>query len=323
MRHLRDARLQSFLAGIMVALPAAIAPGASAGPPAPTTAPPASGSLEVDGFRLGYRIEGSGPTALVIGSATFYPRLFSPALRDHLRLVFLDHRGFAPFRGHDDPGVIELGTVVDDMERARQALGLGKVIVIGHSGHSYMALEYAKKYPGNVSHVIMIGISPDLGEENWAASQAHWRDRADSDRKAALAAALRRMPDGELAKLPPGERFVKGYVREAAKGWYDPRFDPTPLWQGVHVNVPIFEHLWNEVFRDIDITRGLESLDRPVWLALGRYDFVVAPPSSWERVRPRFRDVTIRVFERSGHSPPFEEPALFDAALLRWLQSHP
>ena len=29
-----------------------------------------------------------------------------------------------------------------------------------------MALEYGKRYPQSVSHVIMIGIAPDLGPEN-------------------------------------------------------------------------------------------------------------------------------------------------------------
>ncbi|HET9314279.1 MAG TPA: alpha/beta hydrolase, partial [Vicinamibacteria bacterium] len=69
--------------------------------------------------------------------------------------------------------------------------------------------------------------------------------------------------------------------------------------------------------------RGLEALDRPVFLALGRYDFLVAPPSSWDRVRPKFKDLTVRVFERSGHTPQHDEPALFDAELLRWIEAHP
>jgi proline iminopeptidase len=58
-------------------------------------------------------------------------------------------------------------------------------------------------------------------------------------------------------------------------------------------------------------------------LALGRYDYLVAPPSSWDAVRPKFRDLTVRVFERTGHTPQYEESALFDAELLGWLKAHP
>ena len=63
----------------------------------------------------------------------------------------------------------------------------------------------------------------------------------------------------------------------------------------------------------------LAGLERPVWLGLGRYDFLVAPPSSWDRVRPHLRDLTVRVFERSGHTPQYEEAERFDAELLAWL----
>ena len=66
----------------------------------------------------------------------------------------------------------------------------------------------------------------------------------------------------------------------------------------------------------------IAELTRPVLLALGRYDFVVAPPSSWDRVRAQFRDLTVRVFEHSGHTPQLEEAALFDRELIRWLSAH-
>jgi proline iminopeptidase len=82
----------------------------------------------------------------------------------------------------------------------------------------------------------------------------------------------------------------------------------------------MIDHVWGCVFRDIDITQGLTTFDRPVFLALGRYDFLVAPPSTWEAIRPKFRDLTVRVFERSGHTPQYEEAALFDAELLRWMK---
>ena len=65
----------------------------------------------------------------------------------------------------------------------------------------------------------------------------------------------------------------------------------------------MFDHVWGNVFRDLDITRGLSTFDRPVLLALGRYDFIVAPPCSWDPIRPKFRDLTVRVFEHSGHNP--------------------
>ncbi|NIM52722.1 MAG: alpha/beta fold hydrolase [Gemmatimonadales bacterium] len=280
-----------------------------------------TGSVTSDGFRLRYIVEGAGPPALVVGSALYYSRAFSENLREHLRLVFMDHRGFAPSPGPRDTTAFALDTLIDDMEQVRQALDLGPVVVIGHSGHAFMALEYAKKYPSNVSHVVMIGIAPDLSAARTEATQAYWETSASAERKAVMEENLRRLPDDEIAQLQvsPGQKFIRTYIRNGPKAWYDPRFDSSPLWEGVEINMDMFNHVWGRIFRDIDITRGLETFDRPVFLALGRYDFLVAPPSSWEPLRPLFKDLTVRIFERSGHTPQYEEAAAFDEELVRWI----
>jgi proline iminopeptidase len=82
----------------------------------------------------------------------------------------------------------------------------------------------------------------------------------------------------------------------------------------------MYNYVWGQIFRDIDITQGLQNLDRPVFLALGRYDFLLAPPSVWDPVKPKFRDLTVRLFEKSGHTPQYEEAARFDEELLRWMK---
>ena len=283
---------------------------------------PDTGYIDAGPFRLGYRIEGEGTPTLVIGSSIYYPRVFSENLRTHLRMVFLDHRGFSPSPGPVETSAFELDTLIADMERARQALGLGRIAVVGHSGHSYMALEYAKAYPEHVSHVVMIGIAPDLSAASAQATEQKWLEFASSERKAVLEENTRRVPDEQLAALPPGERSIQGYVRNGPRIWYDSRFDSSPLWEEVEMNTAMFNYMWGQVFRDIDITEGLDDFDRPVFLALGRYDFMVAPSASWDPLLPLFHDITVRVFEESGHTPPYEEPTRFDEELLRWMQEH-
>ena len=279
-----------------------------------------TGVIAAGKFRLRYRIEGAGNPTIAIGSAIQGPRLFSPQLRQHLRFVFLDHRGFAASPGHVDTTEFALDTLVDDIERARQELGLDRVAVLGHSGHAIMALEYAKKYPANVSHVIMIAMAPDLSATSAAAAERYWQESVSPERKAVMEENLRRLPAETLAQLPPGAQFIRIYVQNGPRIWYDPRFDSSPLWEGVDVNRDMIDHVWGHVFRDIDITQGLATFDRPVFLALGRYDFLVAPPSTWDALRPKFHDLTVRVFERSGHTPQYEEAVLFEAELLRWLK---
>jgi proline iminopeptidase len=163
-------------------------------------------------------------------------------------------------------------------------------------------------------------MAPDLSATSATAAERYWQESVSPERKAAMEENLQRLPDETLAQIPLQERFIRSYVRNGPRIWYDPRFDSSPLWEGVEVNLDMIDHVWGHVFRDIDITQGLATFDRPVFLALGRYDFLVAPPSAWDALRPQFRDLTVRVFERSGHTPQYEEAALFDAELVHWMQ---
>lgn len=279
-----------------------------------------TGTIPAGRFRLQYRVEGIGPPAIVIGSAAYDSKVFSQNLRQHLRLVFLDHRGWAPSPGPVSTSEFELEVLLDDIERARRQLALGRIVIIGHSGNSLTALEYAKKYSANVSHVVMIAIAPNLSAANAAAAERYWQEFASPERKAVMEENLLRLPDDKLAQLPAGEQFRRRYVREGPRFWYDPRFDAAPFCEGLELNLDMFNYVWGQVFRDIDITRSLEKFNRPVFLALGRHDFVVGPPSLWDPVRPRFKDLTVRMFEQSGHTPQYEEAVRFDAELLRWLK---
>ncbi|OVE79257.1 hypothetical protein BVY01_02975 [bacterium I07] len=278
-----------------------------------------TGSVTVGKFNLRYKIEGEGIPTIVIGFPNYYSRVFSNNLRSHLRFVFMDHRGSAPSPGSVEVTEFSLNKLVDDIEIVRHRLKLGKVAIIGHSGHAFMALEYAKRYPSSVSHVIMIGIAPDLGPENTKAAEENWQKHASPERKSVLEVNQRQLTNEQLKKMPPSERFIRSYVRNGPTAWFDPKFDSSPLWEGVAANMDMIDYVWGVVFRDIDITKGLDTFNRPVFLALGRYDFLVAPHSTWDQIKGKFRDLTIRIFEQSGHTPPYEEPDRFDAEFLRWM----
>jgi len=277
-----------------------------------------NGVIEIDGFGLRYRIEGHGIPTIVIGSTTEHPRQFSENLRRRLQMIFLDHRGFTALPEGVDPKSVDLDTIIDDIERMRCAFGLERFAIAGHSGNSYMALEYAKRFPAYVSHVLMICVAPNFGPQTAETARRNWEESASPERKAQLADNLRRMPDDRLALLPPSERFIEAAKRLAPGSYFDYRFDPTELLVGIERN-SIIDHVWGQVFPKLDITENLGEFDRPVYLALGRHDFLVGPPSLWNPIRHHFKDLTVRIFEESGHVPQFEEPELFDRELLSWM----
>lgn len=273
--------------------------------------------IESDGFILNYKIEGSGLPAIVIGSSIYYPRTFSQRLRNHLQMIFMDHRGFGKAIAAYDNASFELDRLIGDIEKLRDTLELNKIIIIGHSGHAYMALEYAKRYPEVVSHVILIAVGPDQSAMSHQAAQQYFEDSVCNDRKAWLETNLKVLPN-ELSKAPDLS-FITFCKRLGPKSWYDYQFDSSPLWEGAMINQKMFDYVWGKVFAEIDITQGLENFNKPVFLALGKFDYLVAPFYAWNPLRSKFKDLTIRLFEKSSHTPQFEEPEAFDKELTKWL----
>src|SRR5919202_757759 len=195
-----------------------------------------SGVIDIQGFNLGYTIEGKGIPALVVGSSIYYPRTFLGCIREHLQLIFVDHRGFvqppSPQLTTDD---FEIDILLSDIEAVRKALNLERFIGIGHSGHAYLALEYAKTYPKHVSHVVLIGSSPDYSRATSEARRAFFDQDALPERKAAFEKNMALLPTRIAAQ--PDRRFVHMCVCAGPVSWYDYSFDATSLWEGVYTNM--------------------------------------------------------------------------------------
>jgi len=275
-------------------------------------------TVECDEFILSCRSEdeSAGLPAIVIGSSVYYPRTFSRDLCKKIQMIYLDHRGFSKATKPFDNSSFELDVLIDDIEAARKKLELEKIVIIGHSGHAFMALEYAKKYPEHVSHVILIATSPNASTDAFIEAERYFAESVCPERKALYEKSMQLLKSDIEAN--PDKRFIFYSLRSGPRIWYDYQYDATPLWQDVSVIPEMFDYVWGKLFKEIDVTIGLDQLNIPVLLMLGRYDYW-NPPHLWEPLRQKFKNLTIRVFEKSGHTPQLEEPELFDNELLSWL----
>jgi proline iminopeptidase len=120
-------------------------------------------TYKIKNFDLKVSQEGIGFLTLVIGSHTYYPRVFSDSLKAKLCMYFLDHRGFTKDNSAQTSNDFNLSDIIQDIEELRQRLNFKKFILIGHSIHAFMALEYAKIYPQHISHLVLIASSQIVG----------------------------------------------------------------------------------------------------------------------------------------------------------------
>ena len=280
--------------------------------------PKLRGSVAVDGAVLRYVVQGSGTPTLVIGSALYYPRTFSQRLRASLRMAFLDVRHFAENDPAFDLSRVTLDTYTDDIEAVRRELGFQRVVVVGHSHMGNLALEYAKRFPSVVSHVVLIGSPPLEVNRTIDAADAYWEDHASTQRKAALRGNHDAVDPGVLG-LAPKDAYVVEYVADGPKYWYDTAYDASSLWQGVPINLDIIKVFRSFFSNGYQLSWDPESLKAPVLVVMGRHDYAV-PPTLWDEVRLRVPSLTFYVFEESGHTPQLEEPERFDQVLLEWIR---
>jgi len=268
-------------------------------------------TVSVKGAELFYSKRGKGPVCLVptaMGTEP-YERQMPPQLSADRQLVFVDLRGGG--RSTGDPSVLSFDQVAEDLEAVRVDLGADSVSVLGHSILGALAIEYGRRCPQTVSHVVAVG-TPPRGDMEWllsAAMEFFERD-ASEERKAAWR--------DNLAELPPGTPFERSFPAQAPLRFFDYRTDMTALYEGAVMRPELLGHLFGSLTKDWDVTVDPGSLEVPILLAHGRYDYTV-PHSPWEEIEPLLPTATRRLFSRSGHQPFYEEPDEFARVMTEWM----
>lgn len=277
-------------------------------------------SIEVSGFTLRYAIEGDGsPSLLVVGSSIYYPRTFSERIKRTCTLVCADLPHFVQPKSGFQTDSISFDLYARCVESIRLAAGLDKVVVVGHSHHGNIAVEYAKRHPQNVSHIVLIGTPPVNLADTVTGADHYWALHASKKRQALLAERRRDCNEQINSSFSPAESYVAQYVADAPLYWYDPEFDALWLWRGMTFDMSVIR-AFRDLYQEYEMSWDLSSLNVPVLVVMGKYDFAV-PHILWKGVLPKLKNVTMRVLDRSGHTPQLEQPNEFDDLLLHWLRN--
>ena len=254
---------------------------------------------------------GRGPVCLVLSSIGTkpYERQMPAALDEHLTMVFVDVRGSG--RSTGVAADLTFDVLADDLEAVRAALGVPRVAVLGHSIVGMLAVEYARRRPDAVSHVIMVG-TPPRGDMTalQASTTAYFEQHASDERK--------RILRENIAALPPGAPPAQAMSAQTPLRFFDPHFDALPLFAGAEPRAEMLMHLLATLAPGWDVTAG-SALQPRLLIAHGRYDYTV-PHLLWDTVLPALPTATKMIFEESGHQPFVEEPERFTAELTAWLR---
>ncbi len=267
--------------------------------------------VSVDGAELFYSTRGTGVPCIVpcLLGTNPYERMTLPPLTDHFQFVYVDLRGGGKSTGN--AADLTFDVLASDLDAIGAALGVERVIVLGHSIVGVLAIEYGRRRPKRVSHVIVAGTPPsgDMAELVKAGA-AFFETDASDERKAILS--------DNFAKLPPGTPPAQAVFAQAPMRFFDPRFDARPLFAEAEFRPGLFQHVLGPLTAAWRVTGDLASLQVPILIAHGRYDYV-SPYTMWDGIADTLPDATLHLFERSGHQAFFEEPERFDEVVRAWM----
>lgn len=274
--------------------------------------------VSVAGAELEYTMEGVGTPLLTVGSSIYYPRTFSQNLKRSCLLVCTDLPHFLQLNPEFAYTSINFDTYAEGIEAVRLAAGLEHIVVVGHSHHGNVALEYAKRFPQNVSHIVLIGSPPVNIALTVEGAEQYWASNASEERRDALEKRRKSPADrNQLKSLSPRDAYIREYVRDAPLYWNNPNYDASWLWQDMAFDMEAV-YAFRNLYQDYELTWDTKSLTAPILVVMGENDYAV-PHTLWEAILPELENVTFRVLGESGHTPQLEQPEEFDHLLLNWL----
>jgi proline-specific peptidase len=231
------------------------------------------------------------------------------ALADERQVVFYDQLGAgnsAVSEPHD-PAMWTPELYVEEVDAVREALGLDRVHVFGHSWGGMLGMQYAAGRPDGLVSLIVESSPPSVPA--WMPEIARLRSELPPE----VEATLREHEEARTTDAPEYEEAVMVFYRRHLC-----RVDPWPDWfvecfQLLDANPEVYHSMNGPsefhvigTIRDWDITDRLGEIEAPTLIFSGRYDEVT--PASTEAAHRLIPGSEYVVMEESSHMAQAEQP---------------
>ena len=223
-------------------------------------------------------------------------------LADHFKLVFYDHRCNGRSRCTDITSMT-FENLTADADALRQQLGFEKWAVLGHSFGGMVALEYALRYPDNLSHLLLVDT---CGESRWAQEHAPQvlTKRGFSPEVVELA---RRFFNGEIEPREMTRatmKFGRAYYHKL-NAFTLAREMISGIRMKTRPEALIFG--FGQLLKDWSVMDRLREITAPTLVLAGRDDFQF-PPEHQKSLAAGIPNARLRIIEEAGHNVVSEKP---------------
>jgi proline iminopeptidase len=285
------------------------------------------------GRRASYEVVGEGEPLLYFPGGPGYGagllRDDAAPLRDRFAVHLIDPHGSGGSTPPSKPSAYDHIGHARFYEEVRQALGLERPSVMGHSFGSIVALTYAALFPDVAARCIAIAARA-VGEDEQGADAEQemermlarhqdepWYESAratwDNWTERALAATDAREVDAMMAEVLPlyTAHPERPGVRRLIDAWRRAESDlaATKAWEG-------------GLYQTIDVRPLLGDVRCPTLLLVGELDLICGPAHS-HAIAEAIPHAELVIVQDSGHFIPAEAPEAFREAVLSFCDAHP
>jgi proline-specific peptidase len=239
------------------------------------------------------------------------------ALADERDVVVYDQLGCGNSSQPSDPSLWTVELYVAEVAAVRDALGIDRVHLLGHSWGGMLALEVALTQPAGLESLVLSSTlsSAKLWESEAQRLRAELPDdvrivlemheRAGTLDDPAYESAVRAYLERHLCRIDPWPEVVEEIMRSTRDEVYDTMWGPN-------------EMLPTGTLAGWDVTPRLGEIRVPALVLCGRYD--EATPHQAEVIAAGIPDADIVVFEESAHLSTIEEPERYVAVVRAFLR---
>ncbi|MCU9612355.1 proline iminopeptidase-family hydrolase [Caldibacillus lycopersici] len=267
------------------------------------------GYVQVTGGKIYYQKYGSGQnTPLIIlhgGPGGTHVKMKGLAvLADERPIIFYDQLGSGRSDHPTDKSLWQVDRFVEELGQIREALGLTRLHILGHSWGTMLAASYLLTKPEGIESVIFS--SPCLSAPQWAADQEEHRKQLPDDVQEILRNCEK---EGRTSSEEYKEAMKEFYHRFVYQLDYRPEEWDAPYAQS---NPEVYETMWgpSEFYttgnlKTFDVTPRLHEIKIPALFTCGRYD--EAAPKTVEAHSKLVEDAKFHVFDNSSHTTYIED----------------
>jgi proline iminopeptidase len=298
--------------------------GASHSASASNVYPVQEGFVDANGVMIYYKTLGRGAPLMVVhggpGASHDYFLPYLLPLARHNKVIFIDERGSGRSQKLEDPAGYTVENMVEDVETVRQALGLGKISLLGHSYGGALAQAYALKYQANLTHLILAS--------TWSSSKAlneifvrmkqnmspGLRDRIDKLEADGLFGHGKDYEKNRYTNDYMIASWGEGYFPYLYQNHPDPNYDPVDAGK---MAWDLYREMWGEHgefiidgnLKSVEYTDRLAGIKVPTLILVGDHD--ECDPSLSQAMHDKIAGSKLLIFPKAGHMTFVDDTDMF------------